>query len=348
MTDQLKNTIIVGVDPAPSKGLCVYAYDPDGNAAKNAGFKRYYAATNGELQDFANTINEFGKKRPVLICWDAPLTMPPGCDDFYTREIDKIWRDAKNKWRKAAPIDACSGGWASVQPFASCSHWAISQKVVGHPRFPNVRLELQSADTSMDQVGHPRFPNVRLEGSLINAILLTNNEFNALSNGVYITEVHPALAMQVAHGSATLRKKVQKHSGLDLDVDCSWKLSGRRPDNRYYKNVSWNGAVGQRDQQSGFATLCDISQIAFDEANVPSTLSCRVREEKLRGKLRPSDHLDAWVSMRLGVLWLQRERVKLYGNRNMGSFLLPAILHAASEERIVLKTILANQNDELR
>jgi len=40
--------------------------------------------------------------------------------------------------------------------------------------------------------------------------------------------------------------------------------------------------------------------------------------------LNPSDHLDAWVAMRLGRLWLESQLVKIYGNCDIGSFLLPA------------------------
>lgn len=89
MPNYLNNTIVVGVDPAPSKGLCVCSHYPQAFSGKE--LKLYYPATAGGLGDFARDVNAL-TEYPVLICWDAPLTMPTeGLNlGYYTREIENI------------------------------------------------------------------------------------------------------------------------------------------------------------------------------------------------------------------------------------------------------------------
>lgn len=138
-------------------------------------------------------------------------------------------------------------------------------------------------------------------------------------------EVHPALALQVALGSALLEQKIVDNGHAHVDEDQSWKLSG----NKSYKKISW-GRAKSKEKKSGFAHLWEVSQNAYGDGNdtSPNLPSPEYGVNK-KGQPGPSDHLNAWIAMRLGVLWLQGDGVELYGNRNMGSFLLPAIERAA-------------------
>lgn len=303
ITDHLKNTIVVGVDPAPSKGLCVYAFNPAKDSPKNAGFQHYYAAKDKCLKAFCNHAQELANSQPVLICWDAPLTMPSGNVDFYTREIERVCRDAR-----AGPNN---GGWASVQAVAGCSHWAISQKAVGYPRF--------TGDS--------------LLGSLSNPLLLTNNNDrdNLNKSRLYIVEVHPALAMQFKFGSAKVKQMIQDYHINDLANDESWKLSGTPS----YKITSWTRA---NIALSGFARLWNITQKAFKDPDAAMLeLPGPIDNVNMGDQPGPSDHLDAWVAMRLGMSWLNGNNVSLYGNATHGSFLLPTPQPNSAEYGIIEK-----------
>lgn len=302
MTNHPINIIVIGVDPAPSKGLCVYCHYPEDFSGNK--LKTYYAATESGLNNFATEVNAL-EGYPVLICWDAPLTMPTGGDNlgYYTRKIESIWIAA----RAANP----EGSWASVQPVAGCSHWAISQKLLGFPRLANAPVR----------------------GALLSPQLITNHVINlTLKAGLYLVEVHPALALQVRLGSALLKIKILSNGLADADEDESWKLSGKKS----YKNVSW-GIATSKTNKSGFAHLWEISREAFRDGGLALPSSENGKNEKHQPG--PSDHLDAWVAMRLGVLWLQGGGVKLYGNGSRGSFLLPAIEYAAAVERTTLLII---------
>jgi len=180
--------VVVGVDPAPKKGLCVYAHDLRDGAQENAGFDRHYPATVEGLQAFAARCNDFND-RAVLICWDAPLTMP---SDFFRRDIEMMFEE----------ICGTNPNTASVQAAAQCPHWVITQKLLGFPGFNNQPI-----------------PNALLNTTLV----FSKDEIRC--PGLYLTEVHPALAMQFA---------------LGRDEIGGFGPGGKLSGNNSYKDVVWN------------------------------------------------------------------------------------------------------------
>jgi len=300
-TLNLKQTIVIGVDPAPSKGLCVYAQYPENLPLDNEKrFLTYYGTDGRGLENFKDRVNELSKSHPVLICWDAPLTMP---SDYYTREIEKLAKPVipgeqnpyskDNKPDRKSWYDQRREDWkaekcnmASVQSAAGCTHWVISQKVLGFPRFG------------------AKSPDIGLDAKLIFDVT------DIVNNGIYLTEVHPALAIQVRIGRNRIRK---------------FKAGGKLSGDNSYKNVSWRRSADP--EQCDFISLWEAAQQYF-----LSDASQQIPFNEIAPSLDPSDHLDAWVAMMLGVLWIKGKEVRCYGNEKCGSFLLPNKEFAAAEE----------------
>lgn len=110
---------IVGVDPAPAKGLSTFD-GLDGDTA--IGGARQY------LSDLAG-------EEDLLLCWDAPLTGPPtsvtvggeGTDsDFSKRTIEKFFCRSETGFKAPSGI--------SVMSYSTCPHWALSRSLLGYPR----------------------------------------------------------------------------------------------------------------------------------------------------------------------------------------------------------------------
>jgi len=299
------STVVVGVDPAPSKGLCVYAYNPQDASNTNAGFDRHYKATCGALalREFSQKVNELAEAHSVLICWDAPLTMPA---NFNEREIERKAKPKKPDKMNKDEWASAKRNLASVLPAAGCSHWVITQKVLGFPGFDNKQLG----------------------NALLNAKLIFDTS-EIKSPGIFATEVHPALAIQIALGQDTID-----------ELDKGGKLSGT---GWSYKGVEWN-LKGPSDHSKcqQFQDLLNrvIAKFKRDEALAvfPKEVKEWRKSEEHR-ELDPSDHLDAWVAMQLGMLWLKGENVKCYGNPKIGSFLLPSKETAAGTEQDILTNI---------
>lgn len=160
MKDHKKNEWkVLGVDPAPRKDTVIY----DG--------KTFFKKKATELK---KNINDLLKDHPrTLIAWDAPLSFDP-LKDFYDRIIDIVvqeWltdeeflcgKDEEGK-PKRSPINAAS--------FANLSHWAISCDTVGFP-FSN-------------KSGEPY------------SLHLATSKSDLKSDGPFIIEVHPAVALGV-------------------------------------------------------------------------------------------------------------------------------------------------------
>ena len=263
----------------------------------NCGFKKHYDTGKG-LQVFAATIQNLAETHPVLICWDAPLTMPHENGRFYIRRIEEIWRSNKLRHIKEANGDAAS--WASVQGFAGCSHWAITQRVLGYPSLNNHPLAEAKLENPTLVYGQPDKPS-------------------HIENGIRIIEVHPALAIQVAIGSEEVA-----HFGR------GGKLSGAGS----YKKVSWTkfDKAKKNNVTDGFTKL--LENVKKEFMVTTGDVDFLPDRSGTGDKTKPSDHLDAWVAMQLGRMWLD-DKAKIYGNERLGSFLLKRSENSRIESEII-------------
>jgi len=147
---------VVGIDPAPRKGLQVFSGDGRDSSVEVGGARSYVEELHKSQSD-------------VLVCWDAPLTGPSSdvlksCEaqgaDFTKRPLEKFFSTGEFKAPKGI----------SVLGYGQCPHWTISRSLIGLP-----------------QVG----PFDQVEG--LPFTLLTAGQ--PPIRGRYIVEVHPALAL---------------------------------------------------------------------------------------------------------------------------------------------------------
>lgn len=149
---------VIGIDPAPSKKSTIFV-DGEFEHKDYASLKKYLS-------------EELEKNKQNLICWDAPLTFPfipetkpEEYSPLYMRPIEYFFNfDEDIKPPKGI----------SVLGYAGCSHWAISQYILGYPR-PEVYSDI-----------NPRYKLICKDSQEIS---------KESENGIYITEVHPALAI---------------------------------------------------------------------------------------------------------------------------------------------------------
>ena len=148
--------IVLGIDPAPSKGLTVFD-----------GVDQHVPL--GEARAFLGDVEA---RSDVLICWDAPLTGPPssvldggiaGNSSYTQRPIESFFSRAATRYKTPKGI--------SVRGYAGCPHWAVSRSLVGLPR-------TGSYDTAFE---HLPF-----------RLIASNPSPGA---GKWIVEVHPAVAL---------------------------------------------------------------------------------------------------------------------------------------------------------
>jgi predicted nuclease with RNAse H fold len=140
---------VLGIDPAPSKKNVIF----DGE-----NFYEKYNKKELKAQELKEYIKALSKD--TLICWDAPLSFDVSKGDFYYRPIEKFFK-YYNKDKLPKGI--------SMMPIAGCSHWLMSQYVVGYPA-------------------------VNCEN---NEILLITKKEDLQVNKLKIIEVHPALAIWI-------------------------------------------------------------------------------------------------------------------------------------------------------
>jgi predicted nuclease with RNAse H fold len=134
---------VVGIDPAPTKGLAIF----DG---------KYRTIPVREARSF---LDDLGKEFPdLLVCWDAPLTGPasgvlrggsPTVSSFSQRPIESFFR-------KSVGFKTPKG--ISVLGYSGCSHWALSRFLIGLPRTgpfdrDDLPFTLASEDRSRPSVG---------------------------------------------------------------------------------------------------------------------------------------------------------------------------------------------------
>lgn len=151
-TDNLR---VVGVDPAPAKGLHIF----DGTDQSVP------------LSESRTYIEDLATRDDVLVCWDAPLTGPPsdvvaGGDArrgaFTQRRIERFFSQSSYGYKAPPGI--------AVQGYAGCQHWTIGRSLLGYPRVGPHDTPPDELPFSLATSGYP-------------------------STGRWIVEVHPALAM---------------------------------------------------------------------------------------------------------------------------------------------------------
>lgn len=146
---------IVGIDPAPVKGLQVF----DG------------ADHQVPLPRARSFLQGLAKQENLLVCWDAPLTGPPEGvllgreatgSAFSQRPIESFFSRAATGFKTPPGI--------SVRGYSGCPHWAVSRSLLGLPRtgpFDAVDIPFRLA---ADQARRPE-------------------------SGKHVVEVHPAVAL---------------------------------------------------------------------------------------------------------------------------------------------------------
>jgi hypothetical protein len=111
--------LIIGIDPASSKGLMVWMNEtPLKKKATDA-------------RDWLSSLRQ--EHRNLLTCWDSPLSFNPAFS-LSDRPVEKVLRAQVERWVKEGRIEKDRTGKAvSVQPFSGCSHWVISCEATGQP-----------------------------------------------------------------------------------------------------------------------------------------------------------------------------------------------------------------------
>lgn len=106
---------VVGIDPAPRKGLSVFDED---------GFRQVKVEKAPAYID-----SLFKTSNKILICWDSPLTAPSKTSEieksvFTQRAIESFF--SSQDWRTPKGI--------SVRGYSGCPHWTISRYLLGLPQ----------------------------------------------------------------------------------------------------------------------------------------------------------------------------------------------------------------------
>lgn len=142
---------VFGVDPASSKGLVIWN-GSDTTKIRAADSSKWLRS-------------QEGKKHPVLVCWDSPLSFDPqfGLSD---RPVEKVLRAEVQQWVKDGWIEKKA---VSVLPFSGCSHWVISCHAAGVP---------------FSESGAKSFP-------------LAASVDQLRKGGVWLVEAHPAVALAI-------------------------------------------------------------------------------------------------------------------------------------------------------
>lgn len=141
----MTNIKVIGIDPAPSKKSTIF----DG--------KVFLEMDCFELKTFLSELKK--EHENILICWDAPLSFIPDNTNFNTRTIESYFN------KKVKPPKG-----VTVQGFAGCPHWAISQYLLGYPKVGDCEVGVE-----------PPFELV----------------FDRKAITKSVTEVHPGLAIWV-------------------------------------------------------------------------------------------------------------------------------------------------------
>lgn len=108
---------VVAIDPAPAKASTLYC-----------GGQRFKSV---QACDMESTLDSL--KRPVLLCWDAPLTGPKNPANAGQAKRDFSQRCVESFFsRNGTGFNTPKG--ISVRPYSGCPHWTITRSVLGLPR----------------------------------------------------------------------------------------------------------------------------------------------------------------------------------------------------------------------
>ncbi|MEN6320165.1 MAG: hypothetical protein ABFD82_15610 [Syntrophaceae bacterium] len=150
---------MVGIDPAPAKGLNVFS--------REDGFSHI------SIVDSPAYISDLSKQKDLLICWDSPLTGPANGawpknsirqGDLTQRELERFFSRTEYSYRTPRGI--------SVRGYSGCPHWTISQYLLGLPVINDAFRDSKD-----------------LPFKLSDARLTINTK------GRFVAEVHPAVAL---------------------------------------------------------------------------------------------------------------------------------------------------------
>ena len=147
---------VVGIDPAPTKGLDTF----DGS-------DRHIP-----LSGARSFVHSLYSDQGALVCWDAPLTGPPTAavfggegtgSAFSQRPIESFFSKSGTGFKTPPGI--------SVRPYAGCPHWALSRALLGLPRVGPYDADHEQLPLKLVTSGTPP------------------------TSGFHVVEVHPAVAI---------------------------------------------------------------------------------------------------------------------------------------------------------
>lgn len=183
---------VVGIDPAPTKGLDTFD-----------GTDRHVALS--EARSFVDSLRQ---GVDVLVCWDSSLTGPPTAtiggqggsgSDFSQRPIESFFSQARTGYKTPTGI--------SVRGYSGCPHWALSRALLGLPKVG-----------PYDMVGD----------ALPFDLLYADGPPTA---GLHIVEVHPAVAIWLwcrdrrdSIENWEYKKRDPKRKGPSLVLEEVWQL----------------------------------------------------------------------------------------------------------------------------
>jgi hypothetical protein len=270
---------VIGIDPAPGKNSVVFD--------EEEGFKSLDAK---KLQGYLNTINE-----PALICWDAPLSGPQQINsERADRKFNLYMRDIEYFLKEQNPPEGIS-----VQGYAGCSHWTISQMLLGLPIIGPYH----------DNGNNPPFQ------------LLTEDNKNLRllqTPGKYVVEVHPAVALWLwlrgeVEDEMTRREWFKKEKNGKVTKKIDWMYKGEMIVQAKREKIKFfcEKLIGKIDNQ-------EIIQKFID--TIPKTPGNKI-----------DDYFDAMLAWLLGKLWVENaeknkkgeNQVILLGSQQTGAMLLP-------------------------
>jgi predicted nuclease with RNAse H fold len=194
--------IVVGVDPAPKSNTTIFSPN-----LKNRGFKVVSPSNVASALEYITSDDGYH-----LVCWDAPLTGP---------DLNKVRKYKPDRTFSQRPIEAFFAKsykdssedpfgthnvrGISVKAYCDCSHWTISQSVLGYPRTgcysvdpSDLPFELQTA------------PVLALNG-----------------RSKKVVEVHPALALWLMQPEELRHERDFTYKGRGAHEDAKrWLFEG--------------------------------------------------------------------------------------------------------------------------
>lgn len=198
----MTNIKVIGIDPAPSKKSTIF----DG--------KVFLEMDCFELKTFLSELKK--EHENILICWDAPLSFIPDNTNFNTRTIESYFN------KKVKPPKG-----VTVQGFAGCPHWAISQYLLGYPKVGDFEVGVEPPfDLVFDRKAITKSVTEVHPGLAIWVWLKDDSEFN-IENWLYKKDSTTRRNIESAIGKLFPKDKRaidQIKNDDHLDAYVAWKL----------------------------------------------------------------------------------------------------------------------------